>query len=586
VKENTQTNMFGNENLINRKQLLQILTDKQRKYFDPTNNKNKKALALEIRNHKIDILINQLELMVKSEGLEPAPVKANYVSNKKFVEACELYQKTQGWVKTIDKLKYLKQHPEKPFNHFDWKLDFPEVLNPYLVHDKSQRGFDIVIGNPPYIKEYTNRSAFEGIKRTPYYQGKMDIWYGFACTMIDLLKNKGIECFIAQNNWITSTGASIFRNKVLTECEIKIFTDFGNYKVFETAGIQTMIYIFQKSTPRKEYYIKYSVLRNDRINKSELIDFLNFTIPNDYSDKFLFKLNPSTVKGKTFTFNNNISSEILKKIKTKGNLYLTEMEVAQGIVFPQDFVNNKSREMLMKTVEVGNGIFALSQDELNSLNLDSSEKKLIKPYYTTDELDRYYANPKNKLWIIYTGSEFKNPKSMEPYPNLKRHLDKFKDVITSDNKPYGLHRAREEKIFKGESIIAQRKCPSRPSFTYTDFDCYVSATFYVIQTSRINMKYLTGLLNSKLIEYWLRNKGKMQGNNFQIDKEPLLAIPLINADEKITKQIESIVDAILSAKKNNPAADTANLEQQIDHLVNRLYDLTDEEISIVENKNR
>lgn len=175
---------------------------------------------------------------------------------------------------------------------------------------------------------------------------------------------------------------------------------------------------------------------------------------------------------------------------------------------------------------------------------------------------------------------------MEPYPNLKRHLDKFKDVITSDNKPYGLHRAREEKIFKGESIIAQRKCPSRPSFTYTDFDCYVSATFYVIQTSRINMKYLTGLLNSKLIEYWLRNKGKMQGNNFQIDKEPLLAIPLINADEKITKQIESIVDAILSAKKNNPAADTANLEQQIDHLVNRLYDLTDEEISIVENKNR
>lgn len=100
------------------------------------------------------------------------------------------------------------------------------------------------------------------------------------------------------------------------------------------------------------------------------------------------------------------------------------------------------------------------------------------------------------------------------------------------------------------------------------------------------MKYLTGLLNSKLIEYWLRNKGKMQGNNFQIDKEPLLAIPLINADEKITKQIESIVDAILSAKKNNPAADTANLEQQIDHLVYRLYDLTDEEISIVENKNR
>lgn len=571
----------ADEYVKNVQRLLIEVADKQKKYFNP-NNKNKKKLQAEIRNLKIELLINQLSYN-RLAYTEKNPLKGGFMPTSADIKHnTERELKIAGFNNLIDKLKNLLKNPDEPFNHFDWKLDFPEVLNPYLVPDEKQRGFDIVIGNPPYIKEYTNRSAFEGIKRTPYYQGKMDIWYGFACTMIDLLKNKGIECFIAQNNWITSTGASIFRNKVLTECEIKIFTDFGNYKVFETAGIQTMIYIFQKSTPRKEYYIKYSVLRNDRINKSELIDFLNFTIPNDYSDKFLFKLNPSTVKGKTFTFNNNISSEILKKIKTKGNLYLTEMEVAQGIVFPQDFVNNKSREMLMKTVEVGNGIFALSQDELNSLNLDSSEKKLIKPYYTTDELDRYYANPKNKLWIIYTGSEFKNPKSMEPYPNLKRHLDRFKDVITSDNKPYGLHRAREEKFFKGESIIAQRKCPSRPSFTYTDFDCYVSATFYVIQTSRINMKYLTGLLNSKLIEYWLRNKGKMQGNNFQIDKEPLLAIPLINADEKITKQIESIVDAILAAKKENPQADTSEWEKEIDQWVYKLYELTEEEIAIVE----
>jgi len=280
-----------------------------------------------------------------------------------------------------------------------------------------------VIGNPPYIKEYTNRNAFEGIRRTPYYQGKMDIWYGFACTMIDLLKNNGIECFIAQNNWITSTGASIFRNKVMSECEIKIFTDFGNYKVFETAGIQTMIYIFQKSTPKEEYCIKYSVLRKDRINNSELIDFLDFTIPTDYSDKYLYKLNPNAIKGKPFTFNNDSALDVLKKIMAKGNIYLSETEVAQGIVFPQDFVIKKSKEILRNTVEVGEGIFVLSKKELDDLNLGSFENMLIKPYYTTDELHRYYANPKNKYWIIYTGAEFKNPKSIEPYPNLKKHLD-------------------------------------------------------------------------------------------------------------------------------------------------------------------
>jgi len=137
IKAATQTDMFGNENLQKRKQLLQILTDKQRNYFEPKN-KNKKALSYEIRNHKIDILINQLELMVKTEGLEQAPVKTNFKDSKKFKVAQELYQQTQDWLKTIQKLLKLKQQPDEPFNHFDWKLDFPEVLNPYLVLDENR----------------------------------------------------------------------------------------------------------------------------------------------------------------------------------------------------------------------------------------------------------------------------------------------------------------------------------------------------------------------------------------------------------------------------------------------------------------
>jgi len=125
------------------------------------------------------------------------------------------------------------------------------------------------------------------------------------------------------------------------------------------------------------------------------------------------------------------------------------------------------------------------------LQLSKDEEKLIKPYFTTEQFQRYYASNKNKLRLIYTDSSFKNSNSMDLYPNLKKHLDKFKDVITSDNKPYGLHRAREERFFKGEKIIVQRKCPEKPIFTYSDFECYVSATFYLIKTERFDMKYLT-----------------------------------------------------------------------------------------------
>ena len=75
----------------------------------------------------------------------------------------------------------------------------------------------------------------------------MDLWYFFGCKGIDVLKNNGIESFIAPNNWITNAGASIFRNKLVNETQIMNFIDFSDYKVFDTAGIQTMVYIISKN---------------------------------------------------------------------------------------------------------------------------------------------------------------------------------------------------------------------------------------------------------------------------------------------------------------------------------------------------
>ena len=159
---------------------------------------------------------------------------------------------------------------------------------------------------------------------------------------------------------------------------------------------------------------------------------------------------------------------------------------------------------------------------------------------------------------------------MKPYPNLKAHLDQFKKVITSDNKPYGLHRARDQRFFKGEKIISARKC-GQPTFTYTDYDCYVSQTFNVIKTDRIDQKYLTALLNSKVVRYWLQHKGKMQGGQFQVDKEPLLAIPLVAPPSVEQQRIAKLVDRILQATEKLQAA---VLDSERDRC-QRLIDQTD-----------
>lgn len=195
-------------------------------------------------------------------------------------------------------------------------------------------------------------------------------------------------------------------------------------------------------------------------------------------------------------------------------------------------------------------------------------------------MHKWYGDSENKEWVIYTDSSFKNLNKINDYPVVKKHLDQFSEIITSDNKPYGLHRARDERFFQGEKIIVARKC-AIPAFTYTDFDSYVSATFYVIKTDRVDQKYLTGILNSSLIAFWLKNKGKMQGNNYQIDKEPLLEIPIFVGDKSQQKEIVARVDKILEIKKKDKNSDISTLEREIDDLVMDLYNLTDDDKKII-----
>ena len=108
---------------------------------------------------------------------------------------------------------------------------------------------------------------------------------------------------------------------------------------------------------------------------------------------------------------------------------------------------------------------------------------------------KYYGSPKNNYWIIYADTEVRT--NIEKFPTIKRHLDKFKPILTSAFKPYGLNRPREQRFFEGEKLNLQRKT-MMPSFTFTDFPCYVSRAFLILKPEDIDLKYLVGVLNSEL----------------------------------------------------------------------------------------
>ncbi|EAH7777627.1 class I SAM-dependent DNA methyltransferase [Campylobacter coli] len=469
-------------------------------------------------------------------------------------------------------------------NHpFEWRFEFPEILD----DDGNFKGFDLIIGNPPYIKEAENKELFTNTKKLRTYQGKMDIWYHFVGRGFDILKNNGYLAFIATNNWVTNSGAKKLRNIVLEESQILSLVDFSSFMVFDSASIQTMIMSFQKTKPPKNYEFHFakittqtpiyedalSLLKNEKTQNNEILS-INLT-PKKFIDK-------------TLNFTKSDYEELFNKIQKYGKFYLEEKEVANGIHPHYDFINNRINSNHNFAFKIGQGIFGLSEEEKEKLKLTKLENNLVKPYYDTQNFLKFFFKKNNHQWLIYTNSSFKNPNSMDDYPNLKKHLDKFQNVITSDNKPYGLHRARDEKFFTGSPrIVALRKCVGEPKFSYVDFDCYVSATFYVIKTQRINVKYLTAILNSKLVAFWLKHKGKMQGNNYQIDKEPLLNIPIVtinSKNQKIADELINLVDEILKAKEQDKNANTQELENKINSLVYKLYNLTEDEIKIIENK--
>jgi len=452
-------------------------------------------------------------------------------------------------------------------------------------------GFDIVIGNPPYIKEYTLRNAFNGLRTSQYYKGKMDIWYLFACKGIDLLKNNtGILTYIAQNNWITSYGASKMRNKVIQDTKILQMIDFGTYMIFENSDIQTMIMMFKSDTKTDNYTFDYRKLEGKDLHFNDVLDMLNhkqnpktiYFKPTILRNKFVNKL---------LTFSDTKFEAILDKISEQNNFKLTENEVAQGIVPNPDVVTKTSigkipsSKIKKYNINVGDGVFVIKHGTLNVFT--KQERKILKPLWEPNEISRFYICNVNNYDIIY----FTKSDSPEDYPNIILHLIKYKEIMEGrrENRQgkisyYHLHWPRDKYFFEeGPKILGVRKC-NVPTFAYTEREVYVMMAINVIKTERINLKYLTALLNSKLIAFWLKHKGKMQGENYQIDKEPLLALPIKKIPNKGQQPFIDLVDKILAAKKDNPQADTGTWEREIDRLVYELYELTEEEKAIVENK--
>ena len=480
--------------------------------------------------------------------------------------------------------KYAKQ------GQFDFRVFFSEVFD-------LNGGFDIVIANPPYVGEKGNKDTFAIVKDknnylSKYYQGKMDYFYFFFCLGLEILADDGIETFITTNYYITANGASILRRTFKEQGEILQLINFNEGKIFESAkGQHNMITIIKKTKDRTENCKYILNLKNQFLTAEECYKIFYEYEKNDnvvyknisQCDLYDGKENYIRLDGDT---ENNEVSIILNKIKANNKTLGEICDVNQGIVSGADSVSERHLNKYDIDAKKGDGIFVLDVNNpqdyqvIKQIKLSKDESKLLVPFFKNSDICRYCTNENNHYYILYLQ---KFQCNFNKTQIIKHHIAKFIDIInnSSCNSPF-LHRPRNKSIFKAPKIVAPQRSRVN-TFGYNEIDWYASADVYFITKPKyeFQIKYILGILNSKLYYFWLYHKGKRKGDMLELYQTPLSEIPIMNVDKNKQEQISNIVNNIIKNKQNN--INTLELENELNSIIYRIYNINSVEQDIIKN---
>lgn len=484
---------------------------------------------------------------------------------------------------------------------FLWHTWFSDVFN----RKDGKNGFDIVIGNPPYIGSKGNEDIFHEVLSSPlgvkYAERWMDYFYYFFHQGLELLCDNATICLITTNYYYTATGGSKLR-KHISNNTVELIVDFGDMKLFESAlGQHNAITMIRKGRYNKEAQIIKIVSKGYKSNE-ELIKIFY----QDHTDAVYYKvpqdqLFSGTDKQIVLIGHNTPSSlDIINKIRDKALPLSHYAYVTMGVVTLSDTVSNKHlREYDLPFAKKGDGIYVLTEDEVTKLKLDRESELYMKDFYKNSDIKKYYTPHNTTKKLIYVKDSGKPIKLPTP---LMQHFEKFKPLIIGlkenflkneiaasvvtkwfkNGNYFVLFTPKKEEYFTAEKIIAPYRALSNV-FSYSDGEFFASKDVaYIIPFNSIDVKYILGILNSKLMLYWLNLMGKKKGNILELYAKPLNDIPIKEASANIKKQLIDLVNIILDLKKESLDAYTLDLERRIDRIVYDIYDLTEAEIKLIE----
>jgi len=454
---------------------------------------------------------------------------------------------------------------------FNWQNEFPQVF--------AKGGFDVVIGNPPYVGEKGHSDIFENLKKiikwNMFYRRRSNTYYFFIKHGIDILKENGIQSLIVPREFTNADWANKVRQEIIENSTIYEIVDFNTLKIFDDAGTTSLIL-----THKKLKQLNYN-LRLKSINDSEAIQN-NLFNTNIYRSISINKLATEGYKPWNFnTFEINYSEKIIPL----GEAF----EISQGLVTGSDKVTNKHIiSSLISNEFLGRGIFILSLGiditiEHNNyflnirdkwIPLSEADRAFIKPYFKSEYLYKWNVSP-TSFYVLYVGDNNELTNNIKEYllqfdkillnrstinENKVITLSEFKDFTIEDIRLNYSSAGAVQKIMKQKrwylplyeratvpfdftKIVVNTK--KMDVFTYSNSSLYSSGGgaggqnfIYLKRNSDIFTRfnalttiddftmYINALLNSKLLQFYIKNGQFNQLSTSKISDIPLYILDL------------------------------------------------------------
>jgi len=441
----------------------------------------------------------------------------------------------------------------EPLPFFLYRLHFFEVF-------RDKGGFDIVIANPPYVRQELikeHKAAFKAAYPEVYH-GVADLYVYFYARGLELLRPGGMLAYISSNKFMRAGYGANLRRLLSEETTLERIIDFGDLPVFEATAYPSIV-ITRKGDPPADH--KPQVLT---VNDMETLARLEEEVPRQ-----AWPL-PQVALGRDgWTLERPEVLRLVEKLRAAGRPL---GEYIQGRFF--------------NGVKTGlNKAFVIDEATEERLIADDPRStELIKPWIQGRDIDRWTVHWQHQ-YILYVTWDC----PIEHYPAVQAHLSQFREALerrdgVRNSGPcpwYALSRPRPKTkwAFEGHKIMYPH-FNTVANFAFDEKGRFSNDKTYIIPTDELS---LLGVLNSKPVEFLMRHlspavqRGYMEFRTIYVGQVP---VPDIPPSERQT--IEKLVRRLLDLRGEGPAVEA--LEQELNERVYRLFGLTAEEVRLIEER--